>query len=491
MTWFIFFLFFLTEISSQRTEWSPGTVIQELDGWVYVKEPTDTSRIPHHLHVWGDSLQGDTDKLSHLTASMLINKAVLLTKSINSLQQEPVIIDRDQMHPPPWWGKIDAPTRRQKRNFLGDALHFFTGVATDDELQEQVKKDNELRDKITATLTRQISYEKEMTNTYTSLAREEEDIVSKLAELEEKHRQDFNKLRFFQTHQNVVKEDVEKLSDILEAVQTGICNTRHAAFLSSRAGLTDILTFQFHNVSSSSTGPVVTYSSRVFRKVAVTKTVTDGGIKKVFTPDRLYVLHPAYLSSDPITEEETRVYFNQPMETSALVLHMGQRNYRTVQPGLLNCSYKGQLNLTKDETFKLDKTEYCTSFYMSIGLINIRHTVYKLDISGDTMLDALLLRSHISTNNTIPEEQHNLRQVHESLTIKMGQEVTQAGRDLDNFILETKEKDEFHTTAISTTAIWLIVISCILLALLIMIVRTCWANRVQLMKAAEIATLTV
>ena len=128
---------------------------------------------------------------------------------------------------------------------------------------------------------------------------------------------------------------------------------------------------------------------------------------------------------------------------------------------------------------------------MSVGLTNIRHTTYKLDIASDTMLDALLLRTHINTNSSIPEGQRDLRKSHDTMVIKMGQDVAQASRDLDNFILKTKERDDFHLTAISTTGIWLIVITIFVVILLGLIARTCWANRAQLMRAAEAAAVMV
>ncbi len=488
----------LSFYSSFSAEWPPGTIVQELDGLVYVTENTDTARIQQHLHLWAETLQSDVDKLAHLTASMMTTKAILLVKAVNSLQDEPVVPPK--IAPPlapQWWGGAaggsneGAERRRFKRNIIGDALHFLTGVATDEELQEQVKKDNDLRDKITATLTRQIAYEKELTNSYATLAREEEGISGKVSQLEEKHRQDISSLRWFQAHQNVVKEDIEKLSDILEAVQTGVCNTRHATYISSRAGLTDILQFRFHNVSSSPSGPVIIYSSRMFRRATVMRTSTSQDVRDVLTPDRMYILHPSHLHTDPITEEETRVTTAQYCEECALILHMGQQIYRTIQPGYLNCTSKGMLNLTKEEGFKLDKGEYCFNPYMAVGLTNIRHTTYKLDIASDTMLDALLLRSHITTNSSIPEGQGDLRKAHDTMVIKMGQDVAQANRDLDNFILETKERDDFHLTAISTTGIWLIVITIFVIILLGLIARTCWANRAQLMRAAEAAAVIV
>ena len=45
--------------------------------------------------------------------------------------------------------------QRVKRNFLGDLLHTLTGVATDDQLQAQLRLDEEIREKVLSVLTHQ------------------------------------------------------------------------------------------------------------------------------------------------------------------------------------------------------------------------------------------------------------------------------------------------------------------------------------------------
>ena len=47
----------------------------------------------------------------------------------------------------------------------------------------------------------------------------------------------------------------------------------------------------------------------------------------------------------------------------------------------------------------------------------------------------------------------------------------QANRELDNFILETKEEDNLHLTAISSAGIWLVGVSAVLLFLFGLILR--------------------
>jgi hypothetical protein len=49
------------------------------------------------------------------------------------------------------------------RNILGEVLHFISGIPTD-EMMAQVKLDEEIRDRVMATLTRHMAYEKSVTD---------------------------------------------------------------------------------------------------------------------------------------------------------------------------------------------------------------------------------------------------------------------------------------------------------------------------------------
>jgi hypothetical protein len=46
---------------------------------------------------------------------------------------------------------------RFKQNILGDVLHALIGVATEEELAKQRQLDEDIRNKVTSTLTRQMS----------------------------------------------------------------------------------------------------------------------------------------------------------------------------------------------------------------------------------------------------------------------------------------------------------------------------------------------
>jgi membrane protein DedA with SNARE-associated domain len=50
--------------------------------------------------------------------------------------------------------------RRTKRNVFGDILHYLFGVATHEELQQHLRLDEELIDKVANMLKRQVYFEK-------------------------------------------------------------------------------------------------------------------------------------------------------------------------------------------------------------------------------------------------------------------------------------------------------------------------------------------
>jgi hypothetical protein len=74
--------------------------------------------------------------------------------------------------------------RRQKRNILRELVYVITGLTTDDQLQQQLRIDEVIRDKVTNTLARQISFEQTMATIYSNLTKEEETLHSMINSLQ-------------------------------------------------------------------------------------------------------------------------------------------------------------------------------------------------------------------------------------------------------------------------------------------------------------------
>jgi uncharacterized NAD(P)/FAD-binding protein YdhS len=123
--------------------------------------------------------------------------------------------------------------------------------------------DEELRDKVASTLTRQVYFEKEIVAAIGNLSADGDKALERIDVLEEKYRLDKERDFRMDAHRFTLMEDVDRLEDILEAVVTGAVNTRHAAFLSTQAGLSRVVAFEFVNVTATQTGVTVRYEKIV------------------------------------------------------------------------------------------------------------------------------------------------------------------------------------------------------------------------------------
>jgi hypothetical protein len=123
--------------------------------------------------------------------------------------------------------------------------------------------DEELRDKVASTLTRQVYFEKEIVAAIGNLSADGDKALERIDVLEEKYRLDKERDLRMDAHCFTLMEDVDRLEDILEAVVTGAVNTRHAAFLSTQARLSRVVAFEFVNVTATQTGVTVRYEKIV------------------------------------------------------------------------------------------------------------------------------------------------------------------------------------------------------------------------------------
>jgi hypothetical protein len=301
--------------------------VQEIDGLLYVTEPVNTFRITQHVQLWSADLQGAVDKLDVLMASKTISELSILMTSISQLTAVSPFGNTDSTasRTPSDLPFAGSPSgnllRRYKWNILGDALNYLSGVPTAEMMAKQVKLDEEIRDKVTSTLTRQMSYERSVTDVIGNITREEEVLGRHLETLAKKHTMDVGRLTRFNTHRHIVLEDIDKLEDILEAAWNGIANTRHSVYLSSRAGLQQVATFRTVAISRGRNGPTIRYVARLYRKTPVLALSRTNYFLSVATPDRFYHLHPGHNLLFPISEQEVRGT-RVPCNTCAILVHL-------------------------------------------------------------------------------------------------------------------------------------------------------------------------
>jgi hypothetical protein len=194
---------------------------QEIDGLVYTVEEVDLLRLEKHISVWKLDLEesrGGNRKLEVLLAQRLMRESSLLMRSLRAYADGTVPMERAEVvtvperrrviAPPPeergspasYSGKVKKDNRktgsgfwagpgieieendvkRVKRNIFSEALHQLFGVATDEELQQQLRVDEELRDKVASTLTRQVYFEREVVSAIGNLSVEEDKVVERV-----------------------------------------------------------------------------------------------------------------------------------------------------------------------------------------------------------------------------------------------------------------------------------------------------------------------
>jgi hypothetical protein len=230
--------------------------------------------------------------------------------------------------------------RRVKRNVFGDIMHQLFGVATDEQLQQQLRVDEEMRNKVADTLTRQVYYEKELTMAIGNITMEEDRMESRVSELERRHSSDKDRGTRMAAHRFTLMEDVDRLEDVLEAVVTGAVNTRHAAYLSAKAGMSRVASYEFLNLTSVDKKLVVCYLTRLFNEVVVEVVATSATVVQIRTPTREYYLHVSHGPEMPLTEMEVQGT-RDGCDRCALLVHTGNRRYLVVESGDLNCETDG------------------------------------------------------------------------------------------------------------------------------------------------------
>jgi hypothetical protein len=162
--------------------------------------------------------------------------------------------------------------------------------------------DEEMRNKVADTLTRQVYYEKELTMAIGNITMEEDRMESRVSELEKKHNADKDGGIRMAAHRFTLMEDVDRLEDVLEAVVTGAVNTRHAAFLSAKAGMSRVASYEFLNLTSVDKKLIVRYLTRLFKEVVVEVVATSATAVQIRTPSREYYLHVSHGPEMPLTE---------------------------------------------------------------------------------------------------------------------------------------------------------------------------------------------
>jgi hypothetical protein len=471
---------------------APST-IEEVDGMMYVTEPVNTFRMDRHIQLWAADLHGqrDTEKLDLLLASKTIREMSLLMSYLKAQAAQGTSttlpwMAMDSSPALPTTLDIDNQLQRYKRNILGDVLHALTGVATDEELAKQRQLDEDIRNKVTSTLTRQMSYEKTITDIIGNITNEEEVLGSHLSELAKRHNEDIGKLTRLNVHHQVILEDIDKLEDVISAVWTGEATVRHAVFLSSKANLPTVAHFRTVGLYMDRNGPVVRFSTQLFKTVDVLAVNQSKAVTTLSTLGRTYYLHPGHNLRLPLTELEVRGT-KIPCPTCAVLVHMDHQRYLTVSPGRLSCTHAATvlpLNLSMGQQIDLHPEDNCVNEAVHIGRQMLRLQDFEIDTTGDKAVDTLLT-AKIGQRDTHVETMVAMKDAHRLLNMKLRQDVTMAQEDISTFVEDTSLA--LHSVTLSTgfSLGGVAVVTTIVIIIVLCIVCRCRAARAASRAAAD------
>jgi hypothetical protein len=330
-----------------------------------------------------------------------------------------------------------------------------------------------MRNKVADTLTRQVYYEKELTMAIGNITMEEDRMESRVSELEKKHNTDKDRGSRMAAHRFTLMEDVDRLEDVLEAVVTGAVNTRHAAYLSAKAGLSRVASYEFLNLTSVDKKLIVRYLTRLFKEVTVEVVATSATAVQIRTPSREYYLHASHGPEMPLTEMEVQGT-RDGCAVCALLVHTGNRRYLVVEGGELTCESDGSPsvthNLTSGEILSIERGATCKNRQIVVSSRGRHVSHYTVSASGIDPLDSLVLRRRERTDQKL-DGSHSVISTHSALNMHLRQNLGMAQQDIENLISETQESFKMYTVVSSGTAVWLSIISLLAILLICLIVR--------------------
>ena len=398
---------------------------------VVIQEQVKTEMIREHMHLWINEVEHSSDKLEKLMAAKLLRESNLLLRHILRMacgDEYDVSSPRNK--------PVENSIRRQKRNILGDFLHTLTGVATEEQLQAQVRLDGEIRDKIRDTLSRQVSFDRTISTIYGNLTREEEKIQERLDKLYTQRSKDRAQVTRLRVLAQVAKDDIEDMEDILDSLWTGMVGSRHAMKLSDMAGLSTMAKLKVESLQCGNRNPTIQYTTTLYQTQKAEIIVTPH-YQLAKTDSEGYFLHSGHSLSHPLsTKEVTTTYMN--CTPCAILVHLKDNDYRVAVPCELTCTNQQQMTIGEGSTITVRENETCWNTQMKLERRSIPKRIYKLNTSSKDRMDAIMLDRDKQREQSFLDNHAEQHQVHLLTALKMQHDLNLAQQDLDNFVADTQ-----------------------------------------------------
>ena len=426
----------------------PMVQVKEPSGSVLLRETVNVDRIKHHMQLWVTELGSSTDKLDKLMAVSIMRESTML---LDSIFKTAGLDMKDMLAKERSNQKEENGVRRVKRNVLGDLIHSLTGLATEDQLQQQSRIDTEIRDRVKDTLTRQVTFEKTISTLYSNLSREEEMIQQRLDMLQTQRSKDKSQQTRARTLAHIALEDIQDLEDVLEAIWTGQVNARHSVKLSHSAGLSEAAHFTFDRVEMSKDGLVVQYCTTLYTRVTASMVESTNTHLIIQTPGNNYILHGGYNLEVPLSPRET-IYNMVPCSTCCILTYIHANSYRVIQAGNLTCKGSGQIHCPPKLEVVIIQNDTCWNQATKIDGARLKTKEFTIDIGGRDRSEAILLQKSLASTPQIYETAKTVKAAHNLAMLKFQHDVNGAQQDLDNFLADTKI--DMNIQFVKDTVVW-------------------------------------
>jgi len=297
--------------------------------------------------------------------------------------------------------------------------------------------DGEIRDKIASTLTKQVAFEKTVTDLYMNLTQEEDEINKRMDSLSRQFQQERQLRSKLAALLQVATSDIEDVEDCLQCIWYGEVTPRHAARLASMAALDHTPHFWLDIYVSVPHGLQLMYTSTIYSNANVTVrpeqeyNIVQDGINE-------FLLHLGHPTTAPITEKDVVFLSSHECQQCALFVHLENDLYRCVKAGQLTCDDKSA-NYTTDERLQTANRRVCWNQQIKIDEQRLTLKEIILDLSSDKLdLDSLLLKRELEGMRATLDNPAIRHRGHQAGGMKLQNELQSAQRDLTTFIQDTK-----------------------------------------------------
>ena len=359
-----------------------------------------------------------------------------------------------------------------KRNFLGDILHSLTGVATDEQLQQQMRLDEEIREQVVSLLHHQAITDKGVTDMLSAVAQEEDNLSDRLGTLQQQHDQDVSSSNRLLAFLSIVTSDIRLLECTLSSMSAGIAPPYLSSLLSLKSGLSTYSPYRYLHTFRTAKGVSVEYTSTLFTESEILGFLPAVYPGAVFLRTRLhnFLLPASYTNSTPVSELEVR-FTNVSCFDCAVLLHYESSIYRVLVPGTMSCVYLNRtehlLSVANNSLADLSPYLGCQNRQISLGRVGLTVSTYVAN-TNDVGLDSLLLARDSKTKNISAPHPSLSRDVTAG-RVKILKGLSEAKDDIDALSRLTLSNPSLSAFHITSGVAWLIALTVLCLPVFLLL----------------------